>query len=83
MRQLDVLIEQPKKDAITYQECLARIAELTRNAKNPSARGKYPKTREYAWKRALKDNLGATRPWGVPGTEPSWKQAGRPEQQQD
>ncbi|MBU4581912.1 MAG: restriction endonuclease subunit R, partial [Proteobacteria bacterium] len=55
---LDALIEQRKKEALDYQEYLARIVELTRRAKNPSTGSVYPTALDTAAKRALYDNLG-------------------------
>jgi type I restriction enzyme R subunit len=55
---LDALIEQRKKEALNYQEYLARIVELTRKAKNPSTGSVYPTALDTAAKRALYDNLG-------------------------
>jgi type I restriction enzyme R subunit len=55
---LDALIEQRKKEALDYQEYLARIVELTRRTKNPSTGSVYPTALDTAAKRALYDNLG-------------------------
>jgi len=55
---LDALIEQRKKEALEYQEYLAKIVELTRKAKNPSTGYVYPTAMDTAAKRALYDNLG-------------------------
>ncbi|MDO8723024.1 MAG: HsdR family type I site-specific deoxyribonuclease [Syntrophales bacterium] len=55
---LDALIEQRKKEALDYQEYLARIVDLTRRAKNPSTGSIYPTALDTAAKRALYDNLG-------------------------
>lgn len=55
---LDALIEQRKAAALSYQEYLKRIVELTRQAKGGSKGGEYPKALDTAAKRALYDNLG-------------------------
>ena len=55
---LDALIEQRKKEALDYQEYLAKIVELTRKAKNPATGYIYPTALDTAAKRALYDNLG-------------------------
>ncbi len=55
---LDALIEQRKQDALSYQQYLDKIVELTRQAKNPSSSGAYPKSLSTPGKRALFDNLG-------------------------
>jgi type I restriction enzyme R subunit len=55
---LDALIEQRKKDALSYQEYLAKIVDLTRQAKDGPKAGEYPKVLDSAAKRALYDNLG-------------------------
>nr|MBU1329006.1 HsdR family type I site-specific deoxyribonuclease [Candidatus Omnitrophota bacterium] len=55
---LDALIEQRKKEALDYQEYLAKIVELTRRAKNPSTGSVYPTALDTAAERALYDNLG-------------------------
>ena len=50
-------IAQRRQDAISYQEYLEKIVELTRQAKNgPNVAG-YPKALDCAAKRALFDNL--------------------------
>jgi type I restriction enzyme R subunit len=55
---LDALIAQRKEKALSYQEYLQKIVDLTRQAKNgPKARG-YPPSLDTAAKRALYDNLG-------------------------
>ena len=54
---LDALIEQRKKDAIAYREYLAKIVELTRQAKNPAGGASYPASLDTPAKRALFDNL--------------------------
>ena len=40
---LDALIEQRRKEALDYQEYLAKIVELTKKVTNPEAGGAYPK----------------------------------------
>ena len=55
---LDALIEQRRKEALDYQEYLARIVELTRKVKNPATGYVYPTALDTAAKRALYDNLG-------------------------
>jgi len=54
---LDALIEQRKKDAIDYREYLAKIVELTKQAKNPTGGAVYPASLDTSGKRALFDNL--------------------------
>jgi type I restriction enzyme, R subunit len=54
---LDALIAQRRQDAISYQEYLEKIVELTRQAKNGPNAGGYPKALDCAAKRALFDNL--------------------------
>ncbi len=55
---LDQLIRQRKEEALSYAAYLAKIVELTRQARNPSVGGAYPKTMNTPGKRALYDNLG-------------------------
>jgi len=55
---LDALIEQRKKEALGYQEYLARIVDLTRKVNNPSTGYVYPTAMDTGAKRALYDNLG-------------------------
>jgi type I restriction enzyme R subunit len=55
---LDALILQRKQDAISYEEYLRQIVELTRKAKNPATGGTYPKSVDTPAKQALYDNLG-------------------------
>jgi len=55
---LDALIDKRKKEALDYQEYLARIVDLTRRAKNPATGSVYPTALDTAAKRALYDNLG-------------------------
>lgn len=54
---LDALIEQRRKDAISYQEYLAEIVSLTRKAKNPAGAVSYPAAMASMARRALYDNL--------------------------
>ncbi len=54
---LDALIDQRKQDALAYEEYLAKIAELTKQAKNGPAASAYPKSLDTKAKRALYDNL--------------------------
>jgi type I restriction enzyme, R subunit len=54
---LDALIEQRKQDAISYEEYLRKIVELTRKVSNPATGGNYPKSIDTPGKRALYDNL--------------------------
>lgn len=54
---LDALIEQRRKDAISYQEYLAEIVALTRKAKNPAGAVSYPAAMTSPARRALYDNL--------------------------
>jgi type I restriction enzyme R subunit len=55
---LDALILQRKQEAISYEEYLRQIVELTRKAKNPATGGSYPKSVDTPAKQALYDNLG-------------------------
>jgi type I restriction enzyme R subunit len=55
---LDALIAQRKQDAIDYQQYLARIVELTKQAKAGPSAGAYPAALDSPAKRALYDNLG-------------------------
>lgn len=54
---LDALIEQRKKNAIEYQVYLGKIAELTRQAKNPGVGGSYPNSINTPAKLALYEIL--------------------------
>lgn len=54
---LDALIEQRKEAALSYQEYLAKIVALTKQAKAGPNAGAYPDTLSTASKRALYDNL--------------------------
>ncbi len=55
---LDALIEQRKKEALSYREYLEEIRELTARAKNPHADASYPAALDTGAKRALFDNFG-------------------------
>ncbi|WP_407739096.1 hypothetical protein [Hyalangium sp.] len=55
---LDALIEQRKQAALSYQEYLAKIVELTRQAKAGPKAGAYPASLDTPALRALYDNLG-------------------------
>lgn len=55
---LDALIEKRKTDALAYEEYLAEIVELAKQAKNPATGASYPAILNTAAKRALYDNLG-------------------------
>jgi len=56
---LDALIEQRRKEAISYKEYLDKIAVLTRQAKTPGGTAaQYPRELDTAAQRALFDNLG-------------------------
>ena len=55
---LDALIFQRRQEAISYQEYLKKIVELTKKAANPAAGAAYPATLDTGAKRALYDNLG-------------------------
>jgi type I restriction enzyme R subunit len=53
---LQALIEQRRQEAISYQEYLAKIVALTRQAKNPGGRS-YPAGLHTPARKALYDNL--------------------------
>lgn len=55
---LDALIEKRKADALAYEEYLAEIVALAKQAKNPATGATYPSSLNTAAKRALYDNLG-------------------------
>lgn len=55
---LDALIAQRKTEAIDYEAYLAKIVELTKQAKSPETTTSYPAVVNTAAKRALYDNLG-------------------------
>ncbi|MBZ0234321.1 MAG: type I restriction endonuclease subunit R [Deltaproteobacteria bacterium] len=54
---LDALIEQRKEAALSYQDYLAKVVELTKQAKAGPNAGAYPKSLATASQRALYDNL--------------------------
>ncbi|MBR9972680.1 type I restriction endonuclease subunit R [Magnetospirillum sulfuroxidans] len=54
---LDALITERRNQAISYEEYLRRIVELTKNAKNPAGTAAYPVAIKTAAQRALFDNL--------------------------
>ena len=54
---LDALIEQRKRDALSYREYLAQIVELTKKAKGAETAASYPAALNSKAKRALFDNL--------------------------
>ncbi|WP_249309585.1 hypothetical protein [Ralstonia insidiosa] len=55
---LDALIEKRKADALAYEEYLAEIVALAKQANNPATGSTYPASLNTAAKRALYDNLG-------------------------
>ena len=55
---LDALIEERRKGAIEYAKYLAKIVELTKQAKSGPSREAYPSALSTRGKRALYDNLG-------------------------
>lgn len=55
---LDELIKQRKEGAVAYKAYLAKIVELSKQIKNPSASAEYPSSMDTSAKRALYDNLG-------------------------
>jgi type I restriction enzyme R subunit len=55
---LDALIAQRKLAALNYAAYLAKIVELTQQAKNGPGGGAYPKSLNTPAKKALYDNLG-------------------------
>jgi type I restriction enzyme R subunit len=57
-RLLEALIEQRRKGALGYQEYLARIAELTKQARHPGGGSDSPVAMNTPAKRALYNNLG-------------------------
>ncbi|WP_028456297.1 type I restriction endonuclease subunit R [Chitinilyticum litopenaei] len=54
---LDALIEQRRNGAIKYQEYLAKVVELTKQAKNPLGTKNYPDGVTTPAQKALYDNL--------------------------
>lgn len=55
---LDALIKQRRDEAISYQDYLRKIVELTRKVKKPAETTAYPATINTEPKRSLYDNLG-------------------------
>jgi type I restriction enzyme R subunit len=55
---LDALIAKRKEDAISYQQYLAEVVELAKQAKNPSGGNSYPGSINTPARKALYDNLG-------------------------
>jgi type I restriction enzyme, R subunit len=55
---LDALIAQRKTEAIDYEAYLAKIVELTKQAKSPETTTSYPAAVDTPARRALYDNLG-------------------------
>jgi type I restriction enzyme R subunit len=56
---LDTLIEQRRKGVVSYKEYLAKIAQITKDAKTPGCgSGGYPASIKSAAQRALYNNLG-------------------------
>jgi type I restriction enzyme R subunit len=55
---LDDLIRQRNEEAFDYAKYLAKIVQLTRQIKNPSATANYPGSINSPAKQALYDNLG-------------------------
>lgn len=54
---LEALIEQRKQEALNYAAYLAKVVELTRQAKNGPGAAAYPRRLDTLAKRALYDNL--------------------------
>lgn len=55
---LDALIAQRKENALSYQEYLQKIVELTQQAKSPGGASQYPTAISTPGRQALYDNLG-------------------------
>lgn len=55
---LDDLVKQRKRSDIEYKDYLAKIIELSKQAKHPEQSVHYPKTIDTKAKQALYDNLG-------------------------
>ncbi|MEZ4404431.1 MAG: type I restriction endonuclease subunit R [Kofleriaceae bacterium] len=55
---LDALIAQRREGALSYQEYLTKIVELTRQTQAGPSAGGYPASLDRAARRALYDNLG-------------------------
>lgn len=56
-RLLDELIEERRRQALSYKAYLAKIVELARKAKRPETEGGYPASINSGARRALYDNL--------------------------
>src|SRR5207249_3275572 len=54
---LDALIKQRREEALNYAAYLAKIVDITKQAKNGPSAAAYPKALDTAAKRALYDNL--------------------------
>ena len=54
---LNALIEQRRQQAISYENYLNGIVELTKRVKNPASNSNYPSSLDTPGKRALYDNL--------------------------
>lgn len=59
---LDALIAQRKQEALDYAAYLAKIVELTKQAKSGPGAAAYPQSLDTLAKRALYDNLGRNEP---------------------
>ncbi len=77
---LDALILQRKQEALDYKKYLEKIVALTKQVKNPSTGGTYPKTLNTTALRALYDNLGKDEPLAMAlndavnnSTEANWR----------
>jgi type I restriction enzyme R subunit len=57
-RLLDTLIQQRRAEAISYENYLKRIEELSRQVVRPEESGSYPENIDTSAKQALYDNLG-------------------------
>jgi type I restriction enzyme R subunit len=55
---LDALIEKRRQEALEYEQYLAELVVLTKQAKNPQTGSAYPISLDTSAKRALYDNLG-------------------------
>src|SRR5690606_18056612 len=54
---LDALIAKRKEDAISYQQYLAEVIELTKQAKNPASANSYPGSINSISRKSMYDNL--------------------------
>lgn len=59
---LDALIQQRRKEALSYKDYLERVVELTKKVADPTAGAAYPAALDTPAKRALYDNLGGNAP---------------------